>query len=193
MSPRHLITHVLAVAATFATVSAAANPKQEFTRRWEGQTVVLRHALYTLSYTERGLLGTTHHKRDGVSVVTPFNGMYYQFDGRQSRDDVLNQDPERLMDAVRTAYQGDSLDIRAYSKVEPITLTRYTAGVELVVSAVRIERDRARLFFEGPRGSERMPATALTIQWPVPFSRDFTERDAVDDLIRRFVQLREGS
>ena len=119
--------------------------------------------------------------------MTPFNGTYYQFDGRQSQDDIRGADPQRLADAVRTLYAGDVLDVRAYAKVEPIVVTIYEAGVELVVSGVRIDRDRLRLFFADPRATESTPVTSLMVQWPTPFSRNLSERQGIETIIRKYV------
>jgi hypothetical protein len=186
LARRHVLPLILASA--IATLSAADNPREEFAAGWKGQTVVLKQRLHTLAYRERGRLGNGSDKRDGLFVVTPFNGTYYQFDGRQSKDDLRGADPQRVTDAIPAAYAGDQLDVRSYAKVEPILLTIYESGVELVVSGVRIERDRLRLFLIDPQTPDAAPATSLTIQWPTPFSRSFTERQAIDTLIRRYVQ-----
>src|SRR5437773_6469479 len=46
-------------------------------------------------------------KRDGLTVVTPSEGTYLQFDGRRGRDDIKETEPQRLKDAVATAYVGE--------------------------------------------------------------------------------------
>ena len=183
---------VLVVASTAATLSAA-NPKEDFSASWEGQAVVLKQRLYTLSYKERGLLGKASDKRDGLFVVTPFNGTYYQFDGRQSQADIRGADPQRLADTILTTYAGDALDVRQFQKVEPILVTFYEPGVELTVSAVRIDRDQLRLFLTDPRTAESTIATSLTVQWPAPFSRGFTERQAVETIVLQYIQPRRHS
>jgi hypothetical protein len=183
----HLFS-LLIIASTIATLSASKSPKEDFAAGWEGQTVVLKQRLHTLAYRERGLLGNASDKRDGLFVVTPFNGTYYQFDGRQSKDDLRGADPQRVTDAISATYARDSLDVRAYAKVEPILLTIYEPGVELTVSSVRIDRDRLRLFFIDPRAPESNPATSFTIQWPTPFSRSFSERQAIESIIRQYIQ-----
>ena len=181
------------MASTMATLSAANDPKEEFAASWQGQAIVLKHRLYTLAYTERGRLGNASDKRDGLFVVTPFNGTYYQFDGRQSKDDIRSADPQSLADTIVKTYVGDALDVRQYQKVEPILVTLYEPGVELTVSAVRIDRDRLRLFFIDPRSKESTTATSLLVQWPTPFSRSFTERQAVETIILQYIQPRRQS
>ena len=117
MFERRQILPVLVMASTMATLSAANNPKEEFAASWQGQAVVLKQRLHTLAYRERGRLGNGSDKRDGLFVATPFNGTYYQFDGRQSKDDVRGSDPQRVVDAVTSTYAADMLDVRQYAKV----------------------------------------------------------------------------
>ena len=188
MFERIQILPVLVMASTMATLSAANNPKEEFAASWQGQAVVLKQRLHTLAYRERGRLGNGSDKRDGLFVATPFNGTYYQFDGRQSKDDVRGSDPQRVVDAVTSTYAADMMDVRQYAKVEPIVLTIYEPGVELTVSSVRVDRDRLRLFLTDPRSAETTPVTSFTIQWPTPFSRSFSERQAIETLIRQYIQ-----
>jgi len=188
MFERRQILPVLVMASTMATLSAANNPKEEFAASWQGQAVVLKQRLHTLAYQERGRLGNGSDKRDGLFVATPFNGTYYQFDGRQSKDDVRGSDPQRVVDAVTSTYAADMMDVRQYAKVEPIVLTIYEPGVELTVSSVRVDRDRLRLFLTDPRSAETTPVTSFTIQWPTPFSRSFSERQAIETLIRQYIQ-----
>lgn len=192
MSRRQVASLALAIVATSVASASAANPRDEFARTWVGRMVLVKQPLYTLSYDERGMLGkTTRDKRDGLNVVTPFKGTYLQFDGRQKKDDLTDLDPERLVDQINVEYQADELDVRAYRKIQPNLLNRYEPGTELTVKAVRVERDFVRLVLLDERtdfGEE--PATSLTVQWPTPFSRSFTEREAVEGLMLQFVQLR---
>ena len=181
---------LLAVMSTTTTLAAGSNPKDDFASAWKGQAIVLKQRLHTLSYRERGLLGNGSEKRDGLFVATPFNGTYYQFDGRQSKDDLKGTDPQKVMDAIHSEYGHDAIDVRSYAKVEPIILTVYEPGVELIVSRVRIDRDRLRLFFIDPRTPDATPATALTIQWPTPFTHSFSERQAVEAIIQQYIRPR---
>ena len=183
----------MALACTGVVHAAADNSRQLFTKTWEGKTVVVKRTLYTLVYNERGRLGQTHrNRRAGLTVVTPFSGTYFQFDGRQSQDDITDEDPQRLIDTVTTTYRSDALDVRDYQKVEPIVLARYEVGIELVVSAIRIGGDTVRLLMSDPRSVDDAgePATELTIKWPTPLSKSLAERDAVENLIAGFVTLK---
>ena len=74
-----------------------------------------------------------------------------------------------------------------------MVVTIYEPGTELVVSTVRIDRDRLRLFFTDPRAAESTTATALTVRWATPFSRSFSERPAIETIIRQYIQPRERS
>ena len=130
---------------------------------------------------------------DGLFVVTPFNGTYFQFDGRQSKDDIRSADPQSLAATIRTTYIGDALDVRQYQKVEPLLVTILEPGVALVVSNVRVDRDRVRLYFSEAQAPEATTATSLLIQWPTTFSRGFTERAAVESLIHQYIQLPDAA
>ena len=185
----------VALAAAASTRIAAENPQQTFAKAWEGRSVLVRQSLYTLVYHERGKLGKTRiNRRDGLTVVTPSQGIYFQFDGRQGRDDVVEPSAERIPDAVDLAYQSDSLDIRSYRKVEPVVLERYDPGGELIVLTARVDVDAVRLAFGRLDGVDAESAvTWLTVKWPVPLSKSFSERDAVENLILRFVGFKPAS
>jgi hypothetical protein len=189
---RHAALVVMLMSAS-AVVRASDSPQDAFAKRWEGQSVMVRYPLYSLVYNERGKLGNTRaNRRDGLTVVTASGGMYFQFDGRQSRNDVIGRDPERIVDAVSVEYQPDSLETRSYRKIEPLLITRYERGVELVVKSVRIERDSVRLIFARAGGADSSDdtATSLTVKWLAPLSKSFSERDLVEGLIRRFVDFK---
>ena len=186
------ITPLVLVLVAVSTTIAAESPREAFTNTWVGRTVFLTQPLYTLSYDERGIMGQTRRdKRDGLNVVTPFKGSYFQFDGRQKQDDVIDLDPQRLVDKVNETYQADGLSVRSYRKIETHLLHRYDPGNELTVRQARIERDFVRILLVDKRtdfGDE--PATSLTVRWPTPFSRSFTERDVVERLILQYLQVR---
>lgn len=189
--PVFAVAFVMASTASLAA-GAPDSPRRAFVRKWQGRTVVVKQRLYSLVYNERGKLGNTYHdRRDGLTVVTPFEGTYYQFDGRQSRDDVTARDPQRILDAVSTMYYGESLDVRSYRRIEPVVIAQYNVGVELIVADVRIERDVIRLAFAPASGASGDGAvTTLTIKWPVAISDAIFEQDAVDGLIAKFVALK---
>jgi hypothetical protein len=193
---RRLTVTIVALAAALSTVAAVESPQQAFVKRWEGQTVVVKQTLYSLVYNERGRLGNTRSgKRDGLTVVTPSAGTYLQFDGRQGRDDVVEREAQRVIDSVSVAYQADSLDVRSYRKVEPVLMTRHDAGAELVVGSVRVDRDTVRLAFAqgAALSADEDPVNALTVKWPVPLSRAFSERGLIENLIRQFVDFPASS
>jgi hypothetical protein len=74
--------------------------------------------------------------------------------------------------------------------VEPLMLARYDAGVELLVTNVRIDRDAVRLTFaKAAAGHESV--TALTVKWPAPLSKSLSERSLIEDLILRFVDVKQ--
>jgi hypothetical protein len=161
-------------------------PLQQFARAWEHQNVVVKRALYTLVYDERGKLGNTYEgKRDGLTVVTP-TGVLLQFDGRQGRSEVVCANAEDVVGAVRTQYNPDALDLRSYRKLNPIVVHRYDPGVELVVLTARVSRDTIRFGLALP--GQDVEATSLTVRWTTPFSKTFSEREIVEGLLGWFVE-----
>jgi hypothetical protein len=192
MGRMHQIAAVAVGLSAMSVTVGGDTPREAFARAWVGRTVVVKQPLYTLLYDERGMMGQTRRdKRDGLNVVTPFKGSFLQFDGRQGQDDVTDLDPQRLVDRVKGMYQPNNLDLRAYRKVQPHLLFRYDPGAELLVGDARVERDFVRVLLVDPKtdfGEE--PATSLTVRWSVPFSRSFTERDAVEGLMLQYLQMR---
>ncbi len=95
---------------------------------------------------------------------------------------------------MNSTYEPDALEVRPYRKVEPVTINVYAAGYQLMISKVRIERDTVRVSFMQAAPLEGDdPATTLTIKWPSPFSKNFTERVMVEELLRRFVDVKTAS
>ena len=177
-----------------SALAAAESPQQAFARSWEGRTVVLKQTLYTLVYDERSRIGKVQAgKRDGLTVVTPFEGTYLQFDGRRGRDDIKDTQPQRLRESVAKAYVGDSaLELEASSAIEPGIINRHEPGVECVVRKIQLGRNTVKLVFAstGRANGDQDPLTSLTVKWPVPLSKSLTERDSIENLIRRFVEIK---
>lgn len=185
---RQTIIALLVLACTTTTVEAE-NPRQAFVNAWKGQPVVVKTELLSLVFNERGRLGNTRSgRREGLLVVTSSSDEHLQFDGRQGRDTVVAKDPARLVEAVSAAYQGDTLDVRPYRRIEPLAIERFVRGAALVVSNVRIERDEVKLEFQLPDGS-RDTMTSLRVRWPLPLSSSFSERRHLEDLLQRFVEI----
>jgi hypothetical protein len=190
------VTSTLVVLGTAVSVlSAGENPQQAFAKNWEGRTVVLKQTLYTLVYDERSRIGMVREgKRDGLTVVTPFEGTYLQFDGRRGRDDIKETEPQRLKDSVATTYISDALfELEASRTIVPIVVNRHDAGVECVVKKVQLDRYSVRLLLVSPGGGDgdQNSLTSLTVKWPVPFSKSLSERDSIENLIRRFVEIKQ--
>ena len=190
------VTSALVVLATAVTVlSAGENPQQAFAKNWEGRTVVVKQPLYTLVYDERSRIGMVREgKRDGLTVVTPSEGTYLQFDGRRGRDDIKETEPQRLKDAVATAYVGESLlALEASRTIEPIVISRHEPGVECVVRKILLSRYTVKLVFGSRSGidGDQDPLTSLTVKWPVPLSKSLTERETIENQIRVFVEIKQ--
>jgi hypothetical protein len=174
------------------TIVAAESPQRAFTVDWQGRTVVVRQRLYSLVYNERGKLGNTYMgRREGLTVVTPQDGVFFEFPGRQNRDDVVLRDPGGMIEAVDREYVPDALDVRGYRKLEPLTLARYDPGGELIIARAEVLKESVRLIFSQPGGPDGDdPVSSLTVRWPLPLSKSFTERVQIEQLIGRYVERR---
>lgn len=188
---RAALTAILAVAGLAAS-AAAERPQKIFSAAWEGRRVVVTARLYSLVFNERGRLGHTYaSRREGITVITPGHGVYFQFDGRQHREDVVVREPRAMPAAVEREYAGDVTDVRSYQRVEPLSLAQYEPGLTLIVIHADVARDSVRLTFAQPDGpgAQDEPVSSITVKWPVPFSTSFAERGLVEGLLRRFVDL----
>jgi hypothetical protein len=185
-------TAVAAFVVVASVMASAESQQKTFENTWKGRHVVLKQALYSLVYKEQRLLGSVDVKRDGLTVVTPFNGTYFQFDGRRHVDDVMEHDILKIAPSVRAAYmQSKWLDEGLNQVIDPVTVSRYDPGTELVVRAARVSREIVRLDLLLDADGEKDLATSLTVQWPVPLSKSFSERVNVEGLIREFLTIRE--
>jgi hypothetical protein len=185
------VSLVALILAAVAITSAETNQKT-FEKEWVGRQVVVKQPLYSLVYNEQGVVGAVKAgRRSGLTVVTPFAGTHFQFDGRRHVDDVVEHDVSRIPAAVTVAYRKDrTLGEGFVQQIEPVTLTYYDVGFQLMVKAARVERDTVQLTLVQPGDPEEI-ATSLTVKWPVPLSKSFSERGNVEELIQRYLTVRE--
>jgi len=184
-----LILHV-ALAAVASLHAAELSGKKAFQNAWVGRRVVVKRVLYSVVFDERSRVLPIVKHRDrvsGLNVVTPTGTSYYQFDARRdSEEDIIDQDPNRIVSELRKQYYRDKhLDIGNVQDIEPLMLVRYSPGVAFVVRKVQIDRDRVRLYFH--KDGEADLATTLTVKFPTPVSNQLTESPLIDDALTRFV------
>ena len=183
---------VAALVLTATVLVSAENQQKAFENSWVGRHVVVKRTLYSLVYKEQRIRGSVEVKRDGLTVVTPFAGNYFQFDGRRHVDDIMEQDVQRISDSVKVAYQQSKLLDEGFSQVvDPLLLTRYDPGTELIVRTARVNREMVRLELAQVTDGEKDIATSLTVQWPAPLSKTFSERVNVEGLIQEFLTVRQ--
>jgi hypothetical protein len=181
---------MLMLAAT--SITSAESNQKTFEKNWVGRRVVVKRSLYSLVYKERTLRGSIRAGRDGLTVVTPFAGTYFQFDGRSRVDAIMEHDVQKIAESVTLAYAKDKLlGEGTNQQIEPVTLTRYDRGFELVVTGAEVNRETIRLKLSLPGDGDDDVATGLTVQWPLPLSKTFSERSEVEDLIQQFLTLLE--
>ena len=193
MHARRLALPLLLLAVAAVSVTAAPSGTRAFTTAWEGRTVVLTRPLCSVVFDERVRalpLFKRQGKIAGLTVGTP-SETYYQFDARRdSEDDVIDRDPNRLLARMQTQYRRSThLEIGNVQDVQAVMLVRYEPGVRLVVRKVQFERDRLRLILHKPEDSD--VATAVTVKWPAPWSKDLTEATLIDAVLSRFVTRME--
>jgi hypothetical protein len=182
--PANRTAIALLAAATLGVTLRADSPQQTFAKTWEGRTVTVKTTLYSLIFNERGKLGTTRSGlREGLIVVTPSKGAYFQFDGRQGRGEIVRTDLHGFLAAVNAEYEKNTLDVRPYRKLEAVAINRYDPGVELLITGVRVGPDLVRVDLATGDGET---ATAIRIKWPVPLSKAFTERPLVENVLQQF-------
>lgn len=171
-------------------VLSAENQQKAFENSWIGRRVIVKQSLYSLVYKEQRLRGSVDVKRDGLTVVTPFAGTYFQFDGRRHVDDITAHDILRIADAVKSAYAQTNLLSEGWTQVvDPVMVARYDPGTELVVRAAKVNRETVRLELSPATDGDKEVATSLTIQWPGPLSKSFSERLNVEGLIQQFLAV----
>jgi hypothetical protein len=99
---------------------------------------------------------------------------------------------QQIAPSVTVAYQKSKIFDEGFNQViEPVMLARYDAGTEFIVRGAHVMLDQVRLELSIPGDSQQELATALTIRWPAPLSKSFTERPNVEALILRCVSTRE--
>ena len=170
-----------------AAAPAAESPANAFKKQWTGRQVVVQRPLFTLVYDEVIRFNAIDRgKRDGLVVTTPSKGSYLLFTARKDRDDIVDTDPNRLMDRVKTTYNRTRhREEGLFQTVTPLHVVQYPRGVPLVVSRVLIERAAVTLVMNKPESNEF--ATALTVEWPAPLSKDLEEREPLERLIQQFL------
>ena len=181
---------VLAVAlATIPVHAGAQSGRRAWVSSWKEQTVVLRHTLYSLVFDERSRIAPILKRQNRVSGLTvgTSSDTYYQFDARRnSEQDVVDRDPNRIVSTLQQQYhRSEHLDIGNTQDVEAVMLVRYEPGVELFVKDVQFERDHARLMLHQNRKGDL--ATTLTVKWPVPLSAELIESALIDSVLSRFI------
>ena len=187
---RLVVILVVALAAAASLHAAERSGRKAFQRAWVGRSVVVKRALYSVVFDERSRVLPIVKRRDrvtGLTVVTPTGTSYYQFDARrESEDDIIDHDPNRIVSLMRNQYARDKhLDIGTVDDIEPLLLVRYSPGVDFIVRKVQIDRDRVRLYFH--KAGDDDLATTLTVKFPTPFSDELTESPLIDAALGLFV------
>ena len=175
---------------THATaVGGAGDGIADFTNTWKGRRVAVRTALHSVVYDEVGRLGKRYRNKLAGLTVATLEGQHYEFDGPGSDEDISEPTPNRVFSEMSSRfYRSSELEIGNVKTITPVALRQYEPGVTLVVDSVKMDGNRLRLEFRRAGDEQEQFATSLTVQWPVPLSRAFGERAAVESVLRRFVE-----
>ncbi len=187
LAARVLATALAIMAAASAVVSAG-DALSDFTQTWHGRRVLVRSPLYSVLYDEVGRLGMHYRgKLAGLTVVT-HAGQHYEFDGPGSDEDIAETTPHEVMNQMSARFHRSShLELSSVKTITPRVLRQFDPGVALIVDSVKVERNRIRFEFIQSGGEKDEFATSLTIEWPAPLSKEFREREAIEGMLRRFV------
>lgn len=166
----------------------AASLQNDFEKTWLHRRVVVRAALYSLVYKEQGLLNSVAVRRDGLTVITPSSGAYFQFDGRRKVGNVVDTNVQQIAPAVTVAYlRSKIIGEGSVQMIDPVMVARYDPGTELIVRAVRVQAADVRVELALSDDPDQEIATSLTVHWPTPFSKSFGERPQIEQLIARYL------
>lgn len=183
-----MLATALAIVSVASAGVSAADALSDFTRMWHGRRVVVRSPLYSVLYDEVGRLGKHYRgKLAGLTVAT-HAGQHYEFDGPGSDEDIAETTPHDVMKQMSARFHRSSHpELSNVKTITPRVLRQFDPGVTLIVDAVRVERNRIRFEFVRSGDEEEGFATSLTIEWPAPLSKALREREAIEAMLRRFV------
>jgi len=183
-----VLATTLAIVSGGSAVVGAGDALSDFTRMWHGRRVIVRSPLYSVLYDEVGRLGKHYRgKLAGLTVAT-HAGQHYEFDGPGSDEDIAETTPHGVMNQMSARFHRSShLELSSVKTITPRVLRQFDPGVTLIVDSVRVERNRIRFEFVQPGDGEEGFATSLTIEWPAPLSKELREREAIEAMLRRFV------
>lgn len=183
-----LLATALIIMSTASTVVGAGDALSDFTKGWNGRRVVVRSPLYSVLYDEVGRLGIHYRGKVAGLTVATHAGQRYEFDGPGSDEDIAEATPNDVMTQMSARFHRSShLELSSVKAITPRVLRQYDPGVALIVDSVKIERNRIRFEFSESDAQKDGFATSLTIEWPAPLSKEFREREAVEKMLRRFI------
>jgi hypothetical protein len=189
---QRLLGVVSVLVLSLALTLAAANPKKEFAKEWEGKTVVLKKPLYTFAYTGTSMFGGSLEAQSvGVTRMAPGKGIYYEF--YLAKPDV-DTDVQRLAQRSVAAtgnvstLTGAPRGGLAYkdNAVPPLQVITYDVGSELVIKKISfpaLARPMVKIDFASTLAPRSEPVTHLFIEWPQEISSNFEERTQVEALM----------
>jgi hypothetical protein len=149
---------------------------------------VVKSPLYSVLYDEVGRMGKHYRGKLAGMTVATHAGQHHEFDGPGSEEDIAEPTPNDVMSQMSARfYRSSHLELSSVKAITPRMLRQYDPGVVLLVDSVKVDRNRIRFEFSEAGDEKKRFATSLTIEWPAPLSKEFRERQAIEDMLRRFV------
>ncbi|MDE3153675.1 MAG: hypothetical protein KGN76_01160 [Acidobacteriota bacterium] len=191
--PRHTVALCVSLLLAASMASGAT-----LKATWLHRQVALKQPLYSVLVMRSTFGGGAVLSRQGLAVVSPEKGVYYQFHGSffsgdrdvtgSNIDDVFDEiSAEHRLMPPRMAEPGSGPPRPPMAVSRPARLVTYTTGTLLQVRKVAIGKDRVTLTFDDLHGEHA--ATTLTVQWPQPFSPGLTEQPEIEQLLEQFLAL----
>lgn len=156
---------------------ASRDSKRAFESAYKNRTVVLKQTLYSIAATVA--IGTAPEVwTRGSLMLTPDKGAYHSalFGQKFLRD----RDPQQLLEK-------GAAETQLISAGGP-KLLRYQPGTKMRMQAV-LHDDAVRVTLYDELADGEDETTSIEIQWPQKFSRSFTERSSVEQMLAEYLEM----
>ena len=169
---------LMALSASSPAAQASRDASRSFESAYKDRLVVLKQTLHSIA-SPCSLGGPRYVMTRGTLILTPDNGAFHSaFFGTKS---IRDRDPAKLWEKGAAETQISSPGGPKLLKHEPGTKMRMT--VQVHDNAVRV------LLYDELADRDHDPSTSIEIQWPQKFSRTFTERTQIEEMLAAYLVI----